>query len=57
MNKWLTYRYVTGAALVLLASIALPPVISHAQQKKSAVTLESLAARVQQLKTRRSSTF
>src|SRR4051794_27465489 len=46
------YRVVTFAALVLLGCIAGPPLVSKAQQKNAAkakVTLESLAARVQQL--------
>ena len=55
MKKLLTfkYRYITGASLVLLTCMAAPPIASHAQQKsqpqKAKVTLESLAARVQQL--------
>jgi len=48
------YRAVTAAALVLLACITVPPIVSHAQQQKSQqqkakLTLDSLAARVQYL--------
>jgi hypothetical protein len=55
MKKVLTFKHRVAAAasLVLLACIAVPQVVSHAQQAKAKVTLESLAARVQYLEDER----